>query len=259
MNPWQLAQQLKHELQQVTWPGGDVVFGDGAVFVYAGAAPSDEELPSALPVALVTIDAGEVDADNPELVEQAFTIATVVEVAGDPLGEHAVIGGTRPDAGSSAGAGVAEVAERVRAAVQRLTGADGVTLHVTAGGTGAPATVGRGRHLAFDELRLSAWCTSQPHYAAPQELRHAGGVWSWAGTACTRRFDFARFVLGYVTGSTPATSVDDLDGIVYQGPTAMVTLPATGGRVYHAFAIYDARGNGSEAESAPIVGSYRET
>ena len=259
MNPWQLAQQLKHELQQVAWPSGGVVFGDGAVFVYAGAAPSDEELPSALPVAFVTIDAGEADPDDPALLAQGFTIATVVEVAGDPLGEHAIIGGARPDAGSSAGAGVAEVSERVRSVLQKLTGYDGAPLQVSASGTGAPATIGRGRHLAFDELRLAALCTSQPHYTAPQQLRHATGAWTWDGTSCSRRFDFARFVLGYVTGADPVATVADLDAIVYQGTASTFTAAATSGRVYHVFAVYDARGNGVEAGSDAERGSYRAT
>ena len=69
ITPWQMAQQIKHELAQVAWPGGarDVVFGSRGVFVYAGAPPSDEEHPPGFPFALVTIGGGSPDDDDLEV------------------------------------------------------------------------------------------------------------------------------------------------------------------------------------------------
>lgn len=251
MNPWQLAQQLKHELATVRWEAGsaDVVFGAQSVFVYAGAV-SDEELPPGFPFALVTIDSGTPDVDDPELLLQTFSIAVAVEVAGDPLGEFAVIGGARADLGSSAGAGIAEVSERVRFALQRLTGADGASLVVSGSGIGAPRTVGDGRHLALEEYRVTALCTSQPVYTAPQQLRVAGNIWTWKAPQATPRFDFLRFRLGFVDGSAPVSTPAELDSVLYTGTGLEAAVPTEAGRVYQIFADYDPRGTGSDGYSS---------
>ena len=259
MNPWQMAQQLKHELQQVTWPNGagEVVFGSRGVFVYAGAQPTDEEHAPGFPFALVTIGAGNPDTDDPDLIEQTFSIVTAVEVAGDPLGEHAIIGGSRSDYGRSAGAGVAEVAERVRSAVQKLTAYDGAAVVVSGSGTGAPSTLGRGRQIAMDEFTVTAICTSAPRFVAPQELRVTGETWSWVGAWCKARFDFVQFRLGYVSGQTPVATPGELDAIVYTGSnTEAVSAPAAG-RTYQVFADYNGYGGSVARDSSTNeLGSY---
>lgn len=259
MNPWQLAQQLKHELAAVTWASGarDVVFGSRSVFVYAGAPPTDEQHPPGFPFALVTIGAGTPDADDPDLIEQTFSIVSAVEVAGDPLGEHSVIGSSRADFGRSAGAGIAEVAERVRFAVQNLTAYDGAAVVVSGSGTGAPTVLGRGRQIALDEFTVTALCTSSPRYTAPQQLTRFGETFSWAGAWAVPRFDFQRFTFGYSTGLEPVASPADLEAVIYQGTNTEVAATANSGRIYQVFADYN--GHGSQlavASSAPEVGSY---
>jgi len=262
MNPWQMAQQIKHKLARVTWAGGAgaVVFGSRSVFCYAGTAPSEEELPAGFPFALVTIDNATPDEEDPELLQQVFSVLAVVETTGDPLGEFAVIGSSRADLGRSAGAGIAEVSERVRFAVQDLSGVDGASLLVSASGTGSPAAVGRGRHLAFDQFTVTALCTSQPHYAAPQNLRLANDVFSWAGAHCSARFDFLRFRLGYVTGTVPASSPSAAT-IVYTGTNLEFGIAAAPGRTYSVWADYDPRGTGSPAASSDgaLVGAFLRT
>lgn len=258
MNPWQLAQQIKHELQQVVWPSasGDVVFGDRGVFVYSGS-PSEDQHPPGFPFALVTIGSGRPDPDDPGVIEQEFKIVTAVEAAGDPMGEHAVIGSSRADYGKSAGAGSAEVSERVRAAVQKLTAYDGASVVVTGSGTTGSAALGRGKHVAFEEFSVLALCTSQPRYTSPQELRLNGQTWSWDGSWCSSRFDFLEFKLGYVHGSTPVTSSDDLDVVVYSGGNTEYAAAAASGRVYHIFASYNGHGGPVHASSSDAeVGSY---
>ena len=259
MNPWQLAQQIKHELAQVTWPGGsgDVVFGPRGVFVYAGAPPTEEQHPPAFPFALVTINSGSPDPDDPDIIEQTFSIVTVVEVAGDPLGENAVIGGARADYGKSAGAGVAEVAERVRSAVQKLTAYDGAAVVVSGSGTGAPQTLGKGRHLALEEFQVAALCTSAPRYTAPQELKRSGDVWSWRGEWCAPRFDFVQFRLGYAPTSELVATPEELDTIIYTGSNFEWSSAKIAGRAYQIFADYNGHGGASAAVSSePVLGSY---
>lgn len=255
MNPWQMAQQLKHELATVEWPGTEnVVFGPLSVLVYAGALTEDQH-PPAFPFALVTIGPGTADPDDPDLIEQTFNVLVATEVAGDPLGEHAVIGGARA-AGSNANAGIAEVAERVRAAVERLTFFSGGSVVISGQGSGTPATLGKGRHVVFDEYRVTAWCTSRPVYTAPQELRLVGDTWSWRGEQCAARYDFLEFRLGFLTDADAdaVESAAELDGTIYTGDAIETSVLPVPGRLYQLFAVYGSRG-AAEAVSEPLVGS----
>lgn len=260
MNPHQMALQLRHVLRSVAWLEGDAdpVFGARAVHVVAG--PLDpKNAPPKFPLALITIGSGTPDASAPDYILQTFEIATAVEVAGDPLGSHAIAGGARANPGRSAGAGVAEVAERTRAALQTLTGADGAAIVVSGAETGSPAYVGT-RHVAFDLFRVSALCTSRPVYPAPEEFRVVGRAASWRGLHCLRRFDFLQFRVGYVSGSTPAETPDDFDAVVYTGTNLEAAVTTAPGRTYSVVADYDPRGTGSPVySSSPSVGSYFST
>lgn len=260
MNPWQMAQQIKHKLATVTWAAGsqEVVFGSRSVFVYAGAPPNDEELSPGFPFALVTIDSGTPDDEHPDLIQQQFSIITAVEVAGDALGEHAVIGSSRANLGKSAGAGVAEVAERVRFALQQMTSYDGSHMLVNGTGTGAPSPLGRGKHLAFDQFTVTGWCTSQPYYAAPERFTIAGSTGTWTGLQCSSRFDFLRYRVGYVAGAVPAEQPSDAT-IVYTGTATTANLGSiVGGATYSVWADYAPRGGGIVAASSDgrLVGAH---
>lgn len=250
MNSWQLAQQIKFELQTVKWPDGaaEVVFGTKAVFVVAGD-PSDDALPPGFPFALITIADSTDDDDDPDLIDQSFDVATVVSVAGDPMGEFAVIGGSRTAGGTSQGAGTAEVAERVRAAVQKLTGFDGATLQLSGAGSQATLTLGKGRHLAFNQFRVRGLCTSQPHYAAPQHLTLVGDTMHWRGEQCSQRFDFLQYRIGYVTGDTPAATPAQTT-IVATTTHNEVAMSFPTGRTYSVFADYQPRATGTVEASS---------
>lgn len=252
-----MVQQLRHELAVVAWPAGEVVFGDSCALVYAGAMTADQH-PPGFPFALVTVGAGAPDRDDPDLIDQTFSVLAAVEVGGDPMGQQAIIGSSRATVGTSRGAGLLEVGERVRSAVQKLNTYTGAALIVSGAGTGAPGVLGNGRHVAFDEYRVQALCTSAPFYTAPQRLKLVGDTWSWIGGACTGRFDFLQFRLGYVSGSTPAETAADLDGIVYTGSALEHAATPVPGRVYHIFADYGDRGVVT-ASSAPELGSYLRT
>lgn len=260
MNDWQLAQQIKYELQRATWPSGtrEVVFGDRSVYCFAGGPATEDVHPPGFPFALVTVAGGTPDPDDPDLIEQQFTVAVAAEVAGDPLGEHAVIGGSRADYGSSQGAGILEIGERVRSVVQKLTAYDGAAVVVSGSGTGALANLGQqGKQIALSEFTVTAMCTSQPRYTAPQELRVSGGTWSWEGAWTSSRFDFLEYHLGYVSGSDPVTRYADLDATVYQGTDLSVYEPPIAGRTYHLFAVYNGHGaTTAAAYSDPELGSF---
>jgi len=246
VNPWQMAQQIKHKLTTVAWPGGsaEVVFGTRSVHVFAGT-PTEEQIPPGFPWCLVGVDAGTPDDDHPEFIEQGFSLTTGVDVAGDPLGEFSLIGSSVGDLGKSPGRGILEVAERVRSAVESLTGADGAKIQLTSVSTGAPAVLASGRHLALDELGLTALCTSRLHYAAPQQITLTGNDgFTWAGGDlngdghCSERFDFKQYRLYESDAAITAPVAEDLVATV---TVAAATHTAVQSSVYTVFADYNSR------------------
>ncbi len=227
----------------MTWaPAGvsaDAVFGRRGVHVFAGA-PTEDQIPPGFPWALVGIDDGDHDEDHPELITQGFTIIVAAEVAGDPMGQHAIIGSSIANLGKSVGRGVLEVSERARLAIQNLTGVDGAKIMLSATSTGAVSALGNAKHIALGSLTLSALCTSQPHYAPPQELAESSDTWTWAGAHCSDRFDFIQYKLVRKTGSAPQTVSDGT--LIYTGTAATASHTPVSGDTYAIFAEYDARG-----------------
>lgn len=260
MNPWQMAQQIKHELQQITWPDGTggKVFGNlkqSSVVVFAGV-PTEQQLPTGYPWALVGIGNGEADEDHPELIEQQFEIVCGAQVGGDPMGEFALIGGSQSDLGKSAGRGILEVAERVRSAVQNLTGVDGAPVQITTSSTGSPTVVGRGKHLALDELVLTAVCTSALHYSAPQEASVSGSTLSWNGAHCEARFDFYQYRVFEEAGTEPSADPVSNGTLCYTG-TATEKTGINTGKALTVVADYNARGKLSAAGTSGVeVGAW---
>ena len=257
MNPWQMSQQLKHLLSTVAWPTGsaETVFGVNGVHVFAGT-PTEEQIPPVFPWVMVGIDGGEADQDHPELITQGYTLISAAHVLGDTLGEHALIGGGTSDLGSSKSLGVGEVAERVRSALEDLTGADGAKILVTSVATGTPTPLGRGLHIVLDEHSIEALCTSALHYSAPQVITNNGTTWTWEGGHCSSRFDFLQYRMVSKSGSSPST--DPSDGtVVYTGTAATIAGIPTAATTYTVFADYNARGGTTiDGSSDPVVGAY---
>lgn len=243
MNVRQMAQQMRHLLATATWPegAGEVVFGDRLVFVLAGL-PEEDELPGAFPFALVNVGAGRADPDDPNLLEQEFSVLVVADVTGGRMGENALVGGAKTALGSSANRGVLELNDRVRAALADLQGADGCALQLHASSTGESVRLGRGRHLAIGETSFTGWVTAAPSYEPPSRLANSGSDWTWDGTACSARYDFVRYRLGYVAGGDPPQTPEDCDAIVYTGTAAAATVAPVASKAYAVFADYSSRG-----------------
>ena len=241
MNPWQMAQQIRSELTTVAWPGGaaDVVFGARGVKVFAGT-PTEEQIPPGFPWALVGVGTATADEDHPELVTQQFDVLVGVEVAGDPMGEFALIGSSIGNVGKSVGRGWLEVVERAQSAVQKLTGADGAKILVSQTDVATPEVLGNGRHLVVGGMTLSCLCTTELHYAAPQEAAETGGTLTWEGAHCSDRFDFKQYRVFEESGTTPSADPVSNGSLHYTG-TAATTTGATSGNVYSVFADYNPR------------------
>jgi hypothetical protein len=258
MNPWQMVQQIKHKLQTVVWPSGagDEVFGTSGVFATSGT-PSSEQIPGAFPSALVTLGGGLPDVDDPDLIVQSISVTAMVSVVGDSMGENAILGSSVADLGKSAGKGLSEVSERVRFALQDLTSADGAKILLTGTDIGSPSALGNA-HFVYEDFRLTALCTSQLSYAAPQQIAHDSGTWSWEGTHCSNRFDFKQYRLVRKSGSTPSTSPSD-GVLLYTGEDAAAVRGSSSGNAYTVFADYSSRKqSGVIEDSSPVdVGSYK--
>lgn len=239
-----MAQQMRHLLETATWPEGSgaLVFGTRMVFVLAGP-PDEDELPGGFPFAIVNLGGGTADPDDPNLLQQTFDVLTVADVAGDAMGQSALLGGAKGVSGTSANRGVLELNDRVRDALKDLRGADGCTLQLHATATGSPVRLGRGRHMAIGETSFTAWVTAAPSYTPPTRLAESSNTWTWTGTQCSSRFDFLQYRLGYVDGSDPAQAPGDLDTVVYTGTAATTTHTPVAGKAYSVFADYGTRGS----------------
>jgi len=257
MNARQMAQQIKHELELATWPEGaaGLIFGDRKVFI-AASIPTEDELPGTFPFALVSIEGGTSDPDDPNLLEQSFGIVTVQDSQGGRMGEGALIGGAQSVFGKSANRGVLELTDQVRRVVGNLTGADGAGLRVQMTATGAPAKLGRGRHMAIDESTVTGWVTASPSYAAPVKVTTGSTFTYTGGTAavrghCSGVFDFVQYAIGCKAGSSPATDYHDFDSIAVTGTDESLTFTPAVGQTYSVVAVYGRSASLIEGSSPP--------
>ena len=264
MNVHQLAHQVQHKLETVTWPKGSqsVVFGSRNVKVISGD-PTDEQIPPSFPFSLVSIGTGANDADHPDHVMERLKVLVAVSVKGDPMGQAAVLGGVAPDLGKSGGRGVLEVAERARAAVGDLTGADGATLVVSQITRDVPRRLGQmGSHGVVAEFTIEAACTVDPYWIEPQMLAVAGGNWTWSGAHCKELGSFLQFRLGYRSGSAASSPTDP--GVTILGGTSdeyLTGFPPVAGQFYSIWADYAPRGTNTAEETSDgsLVGAFLET
>ena len=134
------------------------------------------------------------------------------------------------------------------------TGADGAPIQLVSTAISSPFVEGNLRHIVFDEHTLTALCTSELHYSAPQEITESGDTWTWLGPHCSDRFDFLQYRLVHKTGAIPANPADGTT--VYTGTAATTSHVPLPGETYVAFADYNGRsGSTVDGSSDPEVGS----
>lgn len=232
------------------------VFGDRSVVVFSGS-PTDEQMPAGFPWALVGIDSSTSDAQTPDIVTQSFVVVVAAEVAGDPMGEFAVIGGSSSP-GTRRNRGIGEVVSVVRSELIAMSNQEGILLNITASSAGPSTPLGRLSHVAMEELTVETICTASPSYAAPQRanFNEDKTELSWSGLHCSSRYDFLDFRVLKKLGSQPSQNVGD-GTVIYTGGSTSTVITAPTGNTFTVFARYKDRSTETFATSSPEIGSWR--
>lgn len=211
MNPAQVVKQVRKIIREVAWPDGaqDLVVGKN-VFVTEGAT-SEQDVPAVSPFVFLTAGPTSSDPKIPGVLSLDVVLTICAAVAGDPLGQAAILGGVRLDTGKSAGRGVLEVESPILARLQSLTGVDGVPV-VLSLISGTPTTQLGNRTVAQRTWTLRILCSVEPEFEAPRNLvasAGAGGhaVLTWKNPSA--RFDFYQAILVRKVGTTPPASLSD--------------------------------------------------
>lgn len=121
MTPHTFYERLIYWLQTFVWPGTtNLVFGEyGVHFTPELAVTQLSKWPSPY---VNVIDAGEIShPEHPGIVTQEFTLVTFIENYGEAYGDSALLGGNRPEANASSGAGLKEIEAVTLKALQALT------------------------------------------------------------------------------------------------------------------------------------------
>lgn len=253
MNPWQISRQLKHLLLARKWPGvgGETVLGA----VRVTQALSENALKELrLPCALIRIGDSSADDENPGLLAQNFDITVVAAVAGDEVGERALIGANRPDAElSSKGRGLLEIEEQVLETVRQLLNINGIRVAERHRSDPAVAIVGDIGYTLSRDYRLEAICTDQKFYHpatlfAGSDL--GGGNVSLTWTLPPDRYDRNDVILRRAAGAVPPATETSGTGVTLSGPlaTSVTDAPGAGVFSYSIFGGYDEFGQGSSKQ-----------
>lgn len=248
MNDWQAVRQLRFLLEADRWPDGatERVFGSVTI---AQMLDEDALALKRFPQALLRVLDGNDDPETPALTTRRFELALVCHVAGDPFGEHALVGGARSTGqGSSQGRGVLEVLEEVRKTIGNVAGPEGVRFHVVSVATPTASPVAAGTHLVAQSLTLEARLVQERAYTPGRRLAgvdQGGGAVALTWQVPVARYDRREVVLRRAAGATAPASPTGGIGVALAGllDTSVTDTPGAGTFSYALFAGY--------AEKAP--------
>ena len=170
MSPRQVLLQLRYLARLATWPGGTQGLVVGAdAFATAGPIP-ETRVSGRVPLAAFNLGNATPDEERPDLIDQEVLATVIVGVQGDPIGETALVGGSRTGGvGSSNGRGLTEVAVPFLAALGSLTGADGTPIVVSYAGSPEP-------------VRSCSWLRQKPRVVSGFVSRSASGRIGFGGS-----------------------------------------------------------------------------
>lgn len=258
MNDWQMFRQLQATLQAAVWPGSAAtVFAPSSV-VIIGGLPIERIINSIrMPACALAPGGSTSDPDHneePALIRQDVDIKLVQLVAGDAVGEHAVMGAGR-QSNSAEGRGILEIGERLLAEVSILNKTiEGFDMLFRARSGVAVDMVSQG-YLASRAYAFDGWAGVERTYQMAGAMAAAATgtdvLLSW--TLPTSRFDISKAILRRASGSTPPPTVTDGSGVVLAADLSesVTDTPGAGTWSYSLFVQYnDGLVGNSEARTA---------
>lgn len=243
MNAWQGFRQVQSILQAATWPGSAAkVFATGSVVVSVSPAPQvfDSMRP---PIVLMRPMGAQADPEHdqePDLIHQELAITIAQMVAGDAVGEHALMGAGR-QANSAQGRGLLEIEERVLDELAVVDELEGLSILCRLRSMPS-ATVEGVNYIVWRDYLFDLIGTSTRTYEAAGflEASVSGGTVTLTWSLPTARYDIASCVLRRASGATAPATVADGTGITLSGDLATTVddTPGSGTFSYALFTVY---------------------
>ncbi len=209
MNARQIFGQVRKRLRDRLWPGSaNTVFG--SVHVSQNPSAEDALIDMKLPMCFLSHND---EVPDPELVGYSRMDAQarlVVAVAGDIIGEAAVMGANRASQVLSEGAGILEVEAQLKDVIKELLNKDGIRIALRRGTADRGTFVEDIGYAIVRTYRMLVDVTNDAYYHPPQRFHAAdamGGdaTLTWADPPT--RFDSRGLIIRRAAGATaPATS-----------------------------------------------------
>jgi hypothetical protein len=248
----QILQQVKFELQSVTWddsPGNSVFGGTDSVKITGGV---DDRLLNEIryPAAFVVDQGSDTDPEEPCIRNRRVLVGIMLCQFGDRFGEATMIGSNRSATdGTSVSRGIMEVAERVHKAIGRLEKVDGINRLGFLESDVQPVFVRDMRVVLQKDFVMNIVheeVTSFPPVCLLSAVGAAGSVtltWQETGPRYDSFNIHIRRVAGSSSGFPPTSGTFVAD--VALGTLTYVDAPGAGTFTYGVWGGYDADGDGT--------------
>lgn len=253
MNLWQVLQQIRYLLRQVTWTDSpaDNVFRSKSVIVSNSNEVRESLLASvSYPVAIISEAGGTPHKEHPLLKEQNIAITVIMrQQGGDGWGETAMLGAQRATTtGSSAHRGLFEVYRPAMEDLAREGRESGLSIYQAGDSNSTTVRIGQGLSLLGKEFRFKVMVhdTEAGYYPDVHGLavasQGAGTTVSW--DAPVARFDLLSGAVTIVRkqNSAPTSAGDGTSVADGSTSTSVNDTPGSGTWHYGAVCKFDEDG-----------------
>jgi len=254
VNLRQAVKQLQYLLQSRYWDDdntNDLVFGSSGVRITTGLS-ADQAMGLRLPFALIKVQDGSSDDEDPQLSTETIEIAIAARGAQDQYGESAVVGSSRTSGdGNSQGRGILEVERELLSVLRNLDGTQGIAVAGVSKSQLAVEDVGgMVGFVAARAYQLDVDVVIDPYFHPVPRIsavNDTGGQATLTWILPPDRWDRQEVILRRASGSTAPTSVTGGTGVTLASalPTTHADDPGAGTWSYAIFAGYDDDGDGT--------------
>ena len=200
------------------------------------------------PLALIRPDTAESDPkfdEQPGLIRATVIVRLVAAVAGDEVGENALIGGNRVDGLYGArNRGLFEIEEEMYGAIGKLNEISGIKIAAREKGAVLAEVDAQLGYVCFRDYSFELWCTKNRFYHGPTRVTATGaaGQVALTWTLPPDRFDRNTMYLRRAAGATPPALVTDGTAVTLSSALATSVTDsglAAGAYSYSLFCGYD--------------------